>query len=57
MKKTTCSLCLAGSQQKEDGTALFHVVENMIDDGRAQVVVCADSPVKPLGKAVVLKIE
>jgi hypothetical protein len=57
MKKTTCSLCLAGSQQKEHGTILFHVVENMTEDGRAQIAVCADSSVKPAGKAVALKIE
>jgi hypothetical protein len=57
MKKTTCSLCQAGSQQKKDGGILFHVVENMTEDGRSQLVVCTDSAVKPPGRAVALKAE
>jgi hypothetical protein len=56
MKKPTCSLCLAGSQQKQNGTVLFHVVENMTEDGRLEFVVCADSRVKPPRRAVALKI-
>jgi hypothetical protein len=57
MKKTGCSLCLAGSQQKEHGPILFHLVESMTEDGRAQLVICADSPVKPSGRVVAWKTE
>lgn len=57
MKKSTCSLCLAGSQQKEHGRVLFHMVENMTEDNRPQIVVCADSPVKPPGRVAALKLE
>jgi hypothetical protein len=53
--ETTCSLCWSGSQQKENGMVLFHLVENMTEGGRPELVVCADSPLKPPGQVVALK--
>jgi hypothetical protein len=52
MKKTKCSLCAAGSKVEDVAGVLTHVVENMTEDGKAALVVCADSPVKPEGHQV-----
>jgi hypothetical protein len=56
MKETNCSLCFAGSRAEDVSGVVTHVVENMTEDGRAALVVCADSPVKPQGRQVALKV-
>jgi len=52
MKQATCSLCTAGSKTDEVAGTLIHGVENMSEDGKPELVVCADSPFKPQGRTV-----
>jgi hypothetical protein len=50
--QVTCSLCLAGCKAEEVAGALIHLVGNMSEDGKPELVVCADSPFKPQGRTV-----
>jgi hypothetical protein len=56
MIESNCSLCEAGSKAEKVSGVLTHVVENMTNDGKAQIVVCFDSPFKPLGWLVALRV-
>jgi len=56
MNQITCSLCLAGSKAEEVAGALIHIVENMSQDGKPELVVCADSSVKPHGRTVAPRV-
>jgi hypothetical protein len=56
MKKATCMLCAAGSKTNEVAGALIHV-ERTSEDGKPELVVCADSPFKPQGLTVAPRSE
>jgi hypothetical protein len=57
MAENNCSLCAAGSKAGEVSGVFTHVVENMTEAGKPQLVVCADSPIKARGRLVALRVK
>jgi hypothetical protein len=51
MSKATCFLCAAGSKRNEVAGAFIHV-EHTSEDGKPELVVCADSSFKPKDRTV-----
>jgi hypothetical protein len=55
MVEKNCALCSAGCKVEDVSGVLTHVVENMTEDGKPQIVVCFDSPIKPACWMVALR--